>query len=396
MKSYNNIYPIMVDEETRKAAIHKTLLGRKKKANLKYYIENPEKTLSMSYDWIAHYRNSKHTPIEIYDGISRKKRTIIVPTFQELVVQHAVVTALKPMLYTGMYEHSYASIPKRGSHLGKNVMKKWIRKDPKHTQYVLKMDIRHFFDSIPHDILKAKLKKKIRDEKALNIIFKIIDVTEQGLPLGFFTSQWFSNWYLQELDHYIKEDLQATHYIRYMDDMVILDADKTKLHEIRKNIQKYLEDKLGLTLKSNWQVYKFDYIKNGKHYGRDIDFMGFRFFRDKIIMRRSVMLKATRKARRIGKKEKPSVYELRQMLSYNGWVKATDTYNMYFQWIKPYIDIKQAKYRIALFDYRQNGKDVEKKKKQIKRKHWARKWRKQKLRKKFLAALKQKGEQKKI
>ena len=75
------------------------------------------------------------------------------------------------------------------------------------------MDIRHFFDSVPHDILKAKLRKSIHDEKMLDLLFGIIDVTEVGIPLGFYTSQWLSNWYLQGLDHYIKEKLSAAHYM---------------------------------------------------------------------------------------------------------------------------------------------------------------------------------------
>ena len=69
------------------------------------------------------------------------------------------------------------------------------------------MDIRHFFDTIPHDRLKAKLKKTVHDEKMLELLFRIIDVTEVGIPLGFYTSQWLSNWYLQGLDHFIKEQL---------------------------------------------------------------------------------------------------------------------------------------------------------------------------------------------
>ena len=110
-----------------------------------------------------------------------------------------------------MYEHSYASLPGRGAHKGKRVIEKWIRTDAKNCKYVLKMDIRHFFDTVPHDKLKAKLRKTIHDEKMLDLLFRIIDVTDIGIPLGFYTSQWLSNWYLQGLDHYIKERLGAVH-----------------------------------------------------------------------------------------------------------------------------------------------------------------------------------------
>lgn len=165
-----------------------------------------------------------------------------------------------------------------------------------------------------------------------------------------------SNWYLQVLDHYIKEDLQAAHYVRYMDDMVIFGSNKKKLHRMRKKIAEYLERE-GLELKDNWQVFRFNYVKDGKHRGRDLDFMGFRFFRDRTILRKSIMLKATRKARKLGKKEKPTIYDIRQMLSYLGRIDCTDTYGMYLEHIKPFVNIQYMKRRISRYDRRKNNAD---------------------------------------
>ena len=113
------------------------------------------------------------------------------------------------MFYQGMYEHSYASIPNRGAHKGKKQIEKWIKYDPKNCKYVFKGDIHHFFPSINHDILKAKLAKKIKDEQFLDLVYKVIDTTKTGLPIGFYTSQWFSNWYLMEFDHFVKEQLHS-------------------------------------------------------------------------------------------------------------------------------------------------------------------------------------------
>lgn len=304
-----------------------------------------------SFNWIVNYKNAEHEPVYIYDGISRKERIIIVPTAEELLVQHNVVNALKPMFCKGMYEHSYASLPGRGAHKGKQVIEKWIRTDKKNCKYVLKMDIKHFFDSIPHELLKAKLRKTIHDEKMLDLLFRIIDVTEIGIPLGFYTSQWLSNWYLQGLDHRIKEKLSAVHYMRYMDDMVIFGSNKKVLHRMRQAVADYLESELGLELKANWQVFRFSYIDHdGQEQGRDLDFMGFRFYHNRTILRKSIMFKATRKARKISKKEKPTILDARQMLSYLGWIDCTDTYQMYERRIKPYISFKQLKRKVSQFD----------------------------------------------
>lgn len=314
---------------------------------MKHRHMSDDAAIEQSLDWINNYQNAEHVPVYIYDGITRKERTIIVPTMEELLVQHCIVNAMKPMFCKGMYEHSYASLPGRGAHKGKKVIEKWIRTDPKNCKYVLKMDIRHFFDSIPHDRLKAKLRKTIHDEKMLNLLFRIIDITDVGIPLGFYTSQWLSNWYLQGLDHYIKEQLRAVYYMRYMDDMVIFGCNKRVLHRIRQAISDYLETELGLELKANWQIFRFSH---GNDLGRDLDFMGFRFFRKRTILRKTIMHKAARKANKLSKKEKLTILDARQMLSYLGWIDCTDTYGMYQKWIKPKVDFRQLRRKVSKYD----------------------------------------------
>lgn len=346
MKSYNHLYEKCISEENRREAIKAAKHSKRIRRIIKERHLSDDALLSLSYDWIVDYQNANHTPIQIEDGITHKIRTIIVPTLEELIVQHCVVNALKPMLTKGMYEHTYASIPNRGAHRGKRVIQKWIKNDSKNTKYVLKMDIHRFFDSVPHEVLKRKLSAYIHDELMLDLIFEIIDVTELGIPLGFYTSQWFSNWLLQGLDHYIKEELGVDYYIRYMDDMVIFGRNKKKLHRARKAISDFLGCYLGLEIKDNWQVFLFDRHENN----RDLDFMGFRFFRSKIILRKSIMLKATRKARKIQRKNRPTIYDCRQMMSYLGWLNSTDTYNMYLRLIKPYINFGRLKKHISFHD----------------------------------------------
>jgi hypothetical protein len=367
MKSVNHVFEVSVSKATRETAVHNVIRNARRTREFKRYAKDTSRTVELAEEWLLDYHNDSHHAVEIYDGISHKKRTIIVPTTRELIVQHCIVEALKPMFFRGMYRHSYASIPwrwvnsgnekpmfykdVRGSHAGKKVIERWMR-DRKNTKYVLKMDIRHYFDSIPHDRLKKMLRGRIHDEKMLKVLFEIIDVVPNGLPLGFYSSQWLSNWYLEGLDHYIKEQLGAVYYIRYMDDMVIFGSNKRKLHEMRKLIQKYLEEKLGLTLKDNWQVFRFEYQKGGRIYGRDLDFMGFRFHRYNTTLRRSIMLKCTRKAKKISKKEHPTVYDARQMMSYNGYLKHTDTHTMYLRYIKPYINFEKLKEVISNYDKR--------------------------------------------
>ena len=160
MKSYKHLFDICISEENRRRAIKKAKRTKRIRKMLKRRHLSDDDVLALSFEWIINYKNAEHTPMVIQDGIRHKNRTIIVPTLEELIVQHCVVMAMEDMLWRGMYSHTYASIPGRGSHKAKKVIEKWIDRDPKNMKYVLKMDIHHFFDSIPHDILKAKLAEK--------------------------------------------------------------------------------------------------------------------------------------------------------------------------------------------------------------------------------------------
>lgn len=226
-------------------------------------------------------------------------------------------------------------------------------------KYCLKMDVRKYYDSVPHDILKVKLAKIIHDERFLAVLNEIVDAngTERGIPIGFYTSQWFANFYLTDLDHFIKQELHAKHYVRYVDDMVIFGSSKRELHRMRRAIDRYLRERLGLEMKQNWQVFLFHYIKkNGAEVGRDLDFLGFRFFRNRTTLRKSILLKATRKARRMAKKTRITAHDCAQMLSYLGWIDATQTYGIYKRRIKSCVNFQNLKRRVSAYS-KQKGSD---------------------------------------
>lgn len=361
MKSYNHLWEGFLSEDNIITAIGNSSKGKRDRKKVKKIYKHPEDYVEYYRDYGTDFYNYKHSPIEIYDGISRKKRQIIVPEYDEQVIHHMAANVLIPIFSKGMYEHVYGSLPKRGAHKAKKTIEKWIRTDPKNCKYCLKMDIKKYFNSIPHDILKEKLARIIHDKKFLKLLYKIIEVQPEGIPLGFYTSQWLANWYLEGLDHYIKEELGAVYYVRYMDDMVIFGPNKKKLHKMREKIEEYLENRLGLKMKENWQVFRFDYTKKGIGRGRHLDFMGFKFYRNKTTIRKSIMFKATRKAKKISKKEFMTIYDARSMLSYLGWIDCTDSYEMYKKWIKPYINFGECKYKLSKYDKWQHAykKEVE-------------------------------------
>lgn len=361
MKSYNHLYEKFLSEENYYLAVNNATRhkgGKKRKyQKAQYFKRHVEEMKDEILEYAENFYNDDHTPQEINDGIRHKKRIILVPTMREQVVHHMIVNILKPIIMKPMYYHSYGSVPDRGATKGrkrksltkggKEAIEKFIRNHPEDCRYCLKMDIQKFFDSVPHDKLKARFSKIIHDERFLYLLYTVIDANGKdiGIPIGFYTSQWFANFYLTPMDHYIKEVLGAKGYFRYMDDMVIFGSNKRNLHDMRRKIEWYLNNNLGLMMNRKWQLFRFHYVKkNGKNIGRQLDFMGFQFYRNRTILRKPLMLRATRKARRICKKGvNRTAYDCRQMLSYKGWLTPTDTYNMYKVRIKPYISFRRLR-----------------------------------------------------
>ena len=338
MKSYKKLFNQLISEENMQKAAH----------NVKRY--------KGDYHVLAEKLKNKtwkpihHQSFIIEDGRSGKVRRIIKPLQEEQVVHHAIVQVMEPMMRRGMYDHTCGSIPGRGASAGKKYLEKNIRERPQDCVYCLKMDIRKFFQNINHDILMGMFEKHIKDKDMLSLLSLIVRSerdaeTDKGLPIGFFTSQWFSNYYLQGLDHYIKEELKAKIYCRYMDDMIIFDSDKEKLHYIKNKIEEYLYQ-LDLELKDNWQVFRFDYVDETGRHGRFLDSMGWRFYSDKTTLRRRIYMRAIRKPKRM----KVNWYSSSQMMSYLGFIKSANCHSEYYNNIRPYVDIKILKQTISNHD----------------------------------------------
>lgn len=360
MKSYGNLYKSFLSDENIKLAIINSSENKRDRPLVKAIYENPDLFVKSIRDYADGFKNEPHYPVEIFDGIKRKKRKIIVPAYTEQIVHHMFIQILKPIIMKGMYKHSYGSVPGVGSYDGAKAIKKWIKHDQKNVKYCLKMDIYHFYPTADQQVLKNLLQRTIRDERFLRVGCEIVEVVPEGLPLGFYTSPWFANWLLQPLDYFIKQELRAPHYIRYMDDMVIFSSNKRKLAEYRRQIEAFLEEKLHLRLRRDWQIFRFDYLTKDKdkgemvHKGRALDYMGLVFYRDRVVLRESIMLNATRLAKKISKQEKPNIYSLKRMMAYKGYIDHTDTYNMYLNYIKPYVTFQYCRRRISNYEKRRN------------------------------------------
>lgn len=155
---------------------------------------------------------------------------------------------------------SYACLKNRGMHRAcLDVQKAMIHcKRIWREYYILKMDVRKYFDNINKNILYEILSKKICYKKLLWLIKEIIYSNEgrRGLPIGNYTSQMFANIYLNEIDQYIKNELHCKYYFRYMDDSIILMKTKKQAKEVLEKIRIFLKERLELELNSKTQIFK--------------------------------------------------------------------------------------------------------------------------------------------
>lgn len=374
MLSYKHLIDYALSDECMDLSLDDASERKRKRPEVKYILEHKEEEKKKLRNKIINNELELyvHQAKRIADKTSGKIRTILEPYFSsdkpEQWLHHIVINSLKPLLTKGMYEFTFGSVPGRGNAYGKKYVEKFIAKNPKEIKYALQLDIRHFYQNVNPEILKQRFDKVIRDKEFLKLVYYILDsntgqfpdgeMITDGLPIGFYTSQWFANYFLQPFDHFVKEDLKIIFYARNMDDMVFFGRNKRELHKKFQQIKEYLT-RLGLPIKPNYQVFRFDYIdrKDGKRKGRPIDFVGYKFYRDKVTLRKKNFKAARRKALKIKRKGRINWYTACQMVSYAGMFKDTNTYCAFKKHISSNVDIELCKKIISIHSKKQNKKE---------------------------------------
>lgn len=373
-KQYKYLYRRMLEEETIRKAYKKLRKGKTKRkeiqaidanldaevAAMRLMIENTKPPgVEVEHPEQA-FKPRKHKLKIIYEH--RKRRKIYMPEIHEQWLHHIIVLILEPIIMATAYRYSCGSFPKRGGHYGKKQIERWIRSGEGVRNFA-KIDIRHFYDNVRLNILMRELRIRIKDEWFLYIIELCLREFKKGIPLGFYISQWLANYLLEPLDRFITETLGLKKDMRYMDDITIFDNSKKKLQAAIVEIKKFIGRRFRLKLKHNYQVCKFDYQrKDGRMIGRALDFMGFVFFRNRTQMRKSIMVAATRLAKKLKRaKDAGRGYfatHIKAMLSYMGWFDCTDTYDCYLKYIKPLVNVGKLKKIISKLDRRQNKNEA--------------------------------------
>lgn len=319
MKRYNNLFDKIVSLDNLYEADKRARRQKSHRPEVMLFDKNKDKLLlDLQRKLInGEYETSEYYVFKIYEP---KEREIFkLPYYPDRIVHHAIMNIMEPIWVSAFIKGTYSCIRKRGIHKAlKDV--KFALKDEINTQYCLKLNIRKFYPSIDHDILKTIIRKKIKDKRLLSLLDEIIE-SAQGVPIGNYLSQFFANLYLTYLDHWIKEQKKVRYYFRYADDIVILGGDKQQLRDLFYNIQDYLNNKLKLNFKDNWQIFKVD--------SRGIDFVGYRVFHTHTLLRKRIKKKFCKKINKLNKKQNLDKDTYKQKIcSYIGWIKYCNGRNL--------------------------------------------------------------------
>jgi RNA-directed DNA polymerase len=185
-----------------------------------------------------------------------KTRKISKSSFRDRIVHHAIVNIIEPIFDKSFIYDSCANRIGKGNLSALKRFDKFKRKVSKNNNrkcFVLKADIKHYFQEVNHDVLLKLLKRKIKDENFLKLVEKILnnfdsEIRGKGMPLGNLTSQFFANVYLNELDYFVKHKLKIKYYLRYVDDFVILHENEEQLKEWKTQIDEFLRQELKIEL----------------------------------------------------------------------------------------------------------------------------------------------------
>lgn len=311
MKRIDNLFTKICSMDNLILAEKKARRGKSRTIGVRLFDRDREGNLQRLRELLlsGQFKTSEYTNFIIYEP---KERLISrLPYYPDRIVHHAVMNVLEPIWVSIFVKNTYSCIKHRGIHKAVNDLKKDLRNDVAGTKYCLKIDIKKYYPSINHDVLKSIIRKKIKDARLLSLLDEVIDSAD-GIPIGNYLSQYFANLYLSYFDHHMKEKYGCKYYYRYADDIVVLSDSKEYLRSILGAMQEELGE-LHLTIKENWQIFPVE--------SRGIDFLGYVFRHTYTKLRKSTKKRLIRKVVALSKLRMSFEKKWQELASYFGWLK---------------------------------------------------------------------------
>lgn len=328
---------------------------RKLESRIREIAREDKEKLHCIADYVSYemYLEIKERKIELkpikyddrYDPLSKKTRRIGISSMKQQCYDYIAVNAMKGMFDAKIGHYQCASLKNKGQLFGKNAIETWIRTNPKKCKWVYQADVKKFYPSLPHDVLKRLLARDIKNNDILYLSSKLIDTYEEGLCIGSYLCQYLANYALSYAYHYVSEMLYAerrgkrlnlvNHVLFYMDDILLLGSNKKHLKKASIELEKYLNNFLGLKLKPTHQLFPID--------SRPIDMMGYKIYTYKTIVRKRIFNRANKVYIRMkNPKNEMTLKDAYKVISYYGYFKHTYS-KKYGKKVKLNKTVKKAK-----------------------------------------------------
>lgn len=322
MKRHGDLFDNIIELDNIYLAYRKARKGKSWQNTISRFDDDLDENIFNIRDALIEktFTTSPYTEKMIYEP---KQRIIYkLPFNPDRVAQHALMNVLEPV-WSGLFIHdSYACRTGKGIHAASRRTMDFIRAAG-HGAYCLKMDISKFYPSIDHDILFGIVRRKIKCPDTLWLLGDIIYSIPGGknVPIGNYTSQWLGNLYMNELDQFLKHEMKIRYYIRYCDDFVLLHQDKRFLRLVAEEIERFLAERLDLSLSKN-DIFP---VQQG------IDFLGYRHFPNHILVRKSTAKRIKHRMQELPRKLARGEISLDQyrssIASTEGWLLWANSHN---------------------------------------------------------------------
>ncbi len=339
MKRYGNLWQKIVDFGNLLSAAKLAQQGKRFRPNVLAFHYNLERELFKLKEELES-KTYRPGPYKTFEIVEPKRRMISAAPYRDRVVHHALCNIVVPIFERTFIHDSYANRVGFGTHRALRRFTDFARS----SSYVLQCDIKKYFPSIDHEILKLLVRNKIKCADTLWLIDTIIDNSNpqqpvieyfpgddllsplsrrRGLPIGNLSSQFFANVYLNGFDHFVLEQLKLSKYVRYVDDFVFCSNDRLLLQDARLAVEEYL---VKLRLKIHPIKSQLFETKKGAN------FLGFRVFPDTIRVRQESLRRGRRRLRRLQRKCANGEIDLAKLSrSVQSWVahlEHGDTWNL--------------------------------------------------------------------
>ena len=310
----------MVTKERMEIAIHRASEHKRSSLCVQRFASNDVKKQKL-LDELKDGTYTPHMPVPkiIFDSRSNKERTIVRPIFRDQIVHHMIMLEIESYCKGYVINHTVACMQNRGIHYAQKMLRYWTTKKAKQCRYIIQADVKHYYQTVDIDILEDFFKHKIRDKKflaLLHLFFEQFRETGEGLFLGYYLCQWFGTMYLASVDHFIKEKLGCTCYLRYVDNMMLGFRTKKLAISAMKSVVDALSA-IGLQFKQTGK----ECMRMFKWAHNFVDFVGYRTYRKGFQeLRKRTYLRYHRNMLKLQRSDSCSASEARSFLSRYGLI----------------------------------------------------------------------------